>query len=122
MARAHDVPVAPNAVQGWELRWLLTLLLAEQGGVMTISELVARIESAGYSFIRRPSQAVSDALRAEIGKGRVRRVARGRYAFVAMSPSTARRFRARARRVREMRAFAVEHVPGFVVPVDRRGR
>lgn len=98
--------VAPNAVVGWELRWLLTLMLMDHGDVMSIPEMVHQLEREGYSVPERASRVVSDALRLEIHKGRVRRVSRGRYSFVGMPKSTRSRFRARARAVRELRAFA----------------
>ena len=98
--------IAPNAVVGWELRWLLTLMLLDHGGVLTIPQMVRRLEAEGLSVPDRASKVVSDALRLEIGKGRVRRVARGRYTFAGMPKATKSRFRTQARRVRELRAFA----------------
>src|SRR5690606_19404409 len=103
---AHSI--APNAIRGWELRFVLTVMLAEVGGVVTIRQMEAQLVRDGYSLVGRPSRVISDALRLEIEKGRVRRVARGRYRFVGMSKTTESRFRNGARRVRAMRAFAVE--------------
>lgn len=101
-------PLAPNAIRGWELRFVLIDMLAQWGGVLSVKEMAALLERDGYSLAGRPSQVISDALRLEIGKGRVRRVARGRYRFVGMPRSTAKRFHDGARRVAELRAFATE--------------
>lgn len=107
-SRRLPEPLAPNAIRGWELRFVLVDMLAQWGGVLSVKEMAALLERDGYSLAGRPSQVISDALRLEIGKGRVRRVARGRYRFVGMPKATASRFYAGAHRVRALRAFAVE--------------
>lgn len=96
----------PNGLRGWELRWLLTLMLCDTGRVMAIPEMVGRLERGGLVVAGRASQTVSDALRLEIAKGRVERVSRGRYRFVAMPKSTKSRFRSSARQAAERRAAA----------------
>jgi hypothetical protein len=63
--------------RGIELRYALTLHLAQQGPA-TIAELIDALTYHGFSVGGRPSKAVSDALRWEIGRGRVNRLARGR--------------------------------------------
>ena len=65
-------------LRGIELRYVLTLHLAQQGPA-TIAELIDALSHHGFSVQGRPSKAVSDALRWEIGRGRVNRLARGRY-------------------------------------------
>jgi len=66
-------------LQGLELRYVLTLTLARAGRPMTVPELVRSVERSGFTTWGRPSKAVSDALRWEIGRGRVVRVRRGTY-------------------------------------------
>lgn len=112
-------PLAPNAVSGWELRWLLTLMLRDHGGPMTVEEMVRTLTARGFGFARRPSHAVSDSLRLEIGKGRVRRVARGTYVFVGMPSTTLSRFRRNARWITEMRAFATVRSDLYRIPGNR---
>ena len=65
-------------LRGIELRYVLTLHLAQQGPA-TIAELIDALSYHGFSVGGRPFKAVSDALRWEIGRGRVNRLARGRY-------------------------------------------
>lgn len=105
------VPTRPSlALRGWELRWMLTLMLCDSRREMAIPEMVGRLEGRGFAVAGRPSRTVSDALRLEIAKGRVRRVARGRYRFVGMPKSTKSRFRSSARRV-ELRLLDLPTAP-----------
>lgn len=69
------------------LRYVLTLYLREVG-TASVSELVIALERDGYEVAGRPSKVVSDALRWEIGKGRVIRVGRGRYQTGTIPRST----------------------------------
>lgn len=118
MTTAHEV-LAPNAVRGWELRWLLTITLRNHAEPMTVAQMVTELERRGFAFDRRPSQAVSDALRAEIGKGRVRRVSRGVYAFAGMPHTTLVRFRRNVRWVTAARAFATVRSDLHRIPGNR---
>jgi hypothetical protein len=65
-------------VRGIELRYLLTMHLFLHGPA-TVSELVRTLASQGFDIAGRASKSVSDALRTEIGRGRVYRLRRGRY-------------------------------------------
>ena len=65
-------------VRGIELRYLLTEHLFLQGPA-TITELVQALASQGFEVGGRPSKSVSDALRWEVSRGRVRRLGRARY-------------------------------------------
>ncbi len=65
-------------VSGTDLRYLLTAYLFDHGG-STIDELVDALTYHGFHTVGRPSKAVSDALRWEMGQGRVIRLRRGRY-------------------------------------------
>ena len=67
-----------KVLRSTELRYVLTRLIQLLGPV-TIPELLARIAKWGFTVEGRPSKTVSDALRWEIGRGRVYRCARGTY-------------------------------------------
>jgi len=69
------VPVAPGR---W-LRSMLVLRLLGAERTLTVGDLVAGVEHAGFTFVGRPGKVVSDALRAEVRRGRVHQVGRGRY-------------------------------------------
>jgi hypothetical protein len=68
-----------NQLQGIELRYVLTMHLSHHGPA-TIAEMIDALAWHGFCVRGRPSKAVSDALRWEIGRGRVRRLERGLYA------------------------------------------
>lgn len=89
-------------LRGVELRYALTMYL-QQHGTQTVRELVDGLEDQGFGFVGRPSKAVSDALRWEMGHGRVGRRARGRYGPLEMPRSTEYRIH---RRVLALRAEA----------------
>lgn len=72
------------------LRYLVTVLLQDVGQPLTVPELVDAIRATGWQIPGRPSKTVSDALRWEIRKGRVRRHGRGLYGPGRMPPSTLR--------------------------------
>jgi hypothetical protein len=65
-------------LRGTELRYVLTLHLAQHGQA-TVDELIDVLGWHGFSVRGRASKAVSDALRWEIGRGRVQRLGRGLY-------------------------------------------
>jgi hypothetical protein len=67
-----------NQLRGIELRYVLTLHLLQHGPA-TVTELIDLLGRHGFCVGGRPSKAVSDALRWEIGRGRVRRLRRGLY-------------------------------------------
>jgi hypothetical protein len=67
-----------NQLHGIELRYVLTLRLSQHGPA-TIAELIDALTWHGFCLRGRASKAVSDALRWEIGRGRVRRLRRGLY-------------------------------------------
>ena len=64
---------------------------------MDVAELVAWLARAGMPVAGRPSKVVSDALRYEVGRGRVVRAARGYYAPDSMPRQTEWRIRRRVR-------------------------
>ncbi|WP_297729103.1 hypothetical protein [Mycobacterium sp.] len=65
-------------LQGIELRYVLTMHLAHNGPA-TIAEMVDALNAQGFCVPGRASKVISDALRWEMGRDRVRRVGRGRY-------------------------------------------
>ena len=82
-------------VWGRHLRYLLTMHLRESPVPLNVRELVALCQAEGVVFDRRPSKVVSDALRWEIGHGRVRRLRRGVYTSSQTPRSTVHWIRTR---------------------------
>ncbi|HEX2401909.1 MAG TPA: hypothetical protein VHJ79_18290 [Mycobacterium sp.] len=68
-----------HLLQGIELRYALTMYLLQHGPT-TVDELIKALEWQGFEIRERASKQVSDALRWERRRGRVRRLARGLYA------------------------------------------
>lgn len=77
-------------VSGTDLRYLLTAYLFDHGP-STIDELVDALTYHGFHTVGRPSKAVSDALRREVGQGRVIRIQRGRFRPASMGRATEHR-------------------------------
>ncbi|MGH3675280.1 MAG: hypothetical protein ACRDU5_05995 [Mycobacterium sp.] len=69
----------PYRLEGIELRYVLTMYLLQHGPT-TVEELIQAIRWQGFDVCGRASKQVSDALRWERRRGRVRRLARGVYA------------------------------------------
>jgi hypothetical protein len=65
-------------LRGIELRYVLTMHLLSRGPA-SIPELADALAWHGFGVAGRPSKSISDALRWEMGYGRVRRLGRGRY-------------------------------------------
>jgi hypothetical protein len=72
------------------LRYRLTLALRALGRPATIAELLTVLETLGHPVEGRPSKTVSDALRQEVRRGRVRRAARATYVADRIPESTVR--------------------------------
>ncbi|WP_074390728.1 hypothetical protein [Hoyosella altamirensis] len=87
-------------VSGIELRYVLTWTLL-RFGQMTVSELAESLHVQGFGTRGRTSKNISDALRWEVGKGRVRRRGRGLYGPGSMPRQTESRIRDRVRGMRE---------------------
>lgn len=81
-------------LRGIELRYVLTTHLATRGSA-TVAELADALDASGYRLTGRGSKVVSDALRWEIGRGRVVRTGRGRYALGRIPRQTLARMRTR---------------------------
>ncbi len=91
---------SPRALRGVELRYALTMYLA-QHGPQTVAQLIDALTHQGFQFTGRPSKAVSDALRWEIRYGRVRRRGWGRYGPGPIPRSTEYRIHQRVLTMRE---------------------
>ena len=65
-------------LRGIELRYVLTMHLARNGPA-TIAEMMDALDAQGFCVSGRASKAISDALRWEMGRERVRRLGRGLY-------------------------------------------
>ena len=72
------IATTPRLLRGTDLRYTLTRLL-QLHGPATIAELIAMLNAEGFTVAGRPSKTVSDALRWEVGRGRVWRIGRSRY-------------------------------------------
>lgn len=89
----HDAE--PMALTGYLLRCHLVLALRDAKGVMTVADLVAELGEGGLVTRGRASKDVSDALRWEVRRGRVRQVARGSDVVGRLPRQTAWRMRRR---------------------------
>lgn len=70
-------------------------------GPASIFELIEQLDYQGFSIPGRPSKLVSDALRWEMGRGRVRRLRRGVYGPGQMPRSTHHYIHQRAAALRD---------------------
>lgn len=93
---AHAGPGRP--LRAIELRHLLTWHI-QQHRTLTVRQMIALLEVDGFSTLGRASKVVSDALRWEVARGRVRRVGRGCYAAGHIPRATAYRIRRRVQRI-----------------------
>ncbi|HEX4867362.1 MAG TPA: hypothetical protein VFV32_07015 [Acidimicrobiales bacterium] len=94
-----DLSAGPGRpLRALELRHLLTWHI-HQHGTLTVRQLIGLLETDGFSTLGRPSKAVSDALRWEVGRGRIVRMGRGRYAAGRVPRTTAGRIRLRVERI-----------------------
>ena len=105
-------------LRGTELRYCLTRLLQLQGQ-SSVTELVAALDDWNFTVPGRPTKTVSDALRWEMRRDRVRRRGRGRYSAAGMPRGTEHRI---ITRVQAMREAAESLVAGHNMPhPGRRG-
>lgn len=81
-------------LRGIELRYVLTMQLAVHGRA-TITELLDALAFHGFSVASPPPKSVSDALRWERRRGRVRRLGRGLYGPGQMPRGTEHRIHTR---------------------------
>ncbi|MCV7281832.1 hypothetical protein H7J88_19585 [Mycolicibacterium flavescens] len=76
-----------KVLRGTELRHVLTTYLAVHGP-SSVDALLELLDYHLFTVAGRPSKTVSDALRWEVRRGRVRRLRRGHYGPGAMPRST----------------------------------
>jgi hypothetical protein len=88
---------------GIELRYVIMFLLMQRGAPMSVAELVVGIDTMGFQMEGRPSKRVSDSLRSEVSRGRIRRIGRNLYTVGTIPRETRSRIR---RRVAAMRIVA----------------
>ncbi|KAA8963540.1 hypothetical protein [Mycobacterium sp.] len=91
-------------LRGIELRYVVTIHLFDHGRA-TIAEIAAALAAQGFDVGGRASKSISDALRWEVRRARVRRFGRGRYGPGWMPRSTEYRIH---QRVLALRAQARE--------------
>lgn len=89
-----------HKIAGLDLRYVLTWQLIEADSVLPVSALARRLEADGFGVARPASKTVSDALRWEVGRGRVVRVGRGSYRPGTMPRQTRSRIRLRVAALR----------------------
>lgn len=87
-------------LRGTELRYVLVRLL-QLIGPATVPELAEGVQRWGFTVNGRPSKTISDALRWERRRDRVRRIDRGRYRAGGMPRSTEHRIIRRVVALRE---------------------
>lgn len=75
-------------LSGRELRYVVTTVLLDEVGPLSIGQVIERLERRGLRPAGRASKTLSDALRWEVAHGRVRRVGRGMYRLGAVPRST----------------------------------
>jgi hypothetical protein len=98
MTEIHATPA--KTLRGTNLRYTLIRLL-QVCGPSTVNDLVAALRKWGFTVDGRPSKAVSDALRWERRRGRVRRIERGLYRAGGMPSGTEYRIIRRVSFLRE---------------------
>ncbi len=81
-----------SQLRGRALRFVLVNELARHH-TLTVAEMVSVVRRYRFDLGGRESKIISDALRWELARGRVIKVARGVYRYGKTPPSTARRIR-----------------------------
>jgi hypothetical protein len=97
----------PLQLRGIELRYALTMHLCSHGPA-SITELVDALAWHGFAVAGRASKSISDALRWEMGYGRVRRLGRGRYGPGYLPRGTEHRIHKRVMALRDMASCRYE--------------
>ncbi|MEO0494556.1 MAG: hypothetical protein AAF081_14195 [Actinomycetota bacterium] len=81
----------------YDLRYLITSLILDLGGEASTTELRRTLAILGVDLGDDPGRRIHGALRSEVRKGRLVRVARGRYAIDRLPRATRDRIRHHAR-------------------------
>ena len=95
-----QTPRQRKVLQGIELRYMLTVNL-DIHGPASVFEMIEQLDYQGFSIPGRASKTVSDALRWEMRRGRVRRLRRGVYGPGQMPRSTGQYIHNRAAALRD---------------------
>ena len=106
---SHRYSVDGICIPTRELRYVLSSLLRRQEAPMTVADLVAAVEGLDIAIAGRSSKTVSDALRAELARGRAAKVGWGRYRYGRAPESTEKYIRRRAGRAVFNYAGRVRH-------------
>lgn len=107
-----------HVLSGRSLRFLVLDEIRSRRS-MTVAEMAVFVAESGFAIRGRPSKVISDSLRWEVARGRVKRVRRGVYVYGRPPTSTARRVRMFARRCHDwMDSIARGERPQPVPPVD----
>jgi hypothetical protein len=97
-----------RVLRGIELRYVITDHVFRHGP-QTIFEILEALEHLGFETNGRASKTVSDALRWEVGRGRLLRLRRGYFGPAFMPPSTEQRIHQRAMQLRAEAAVLTGH-------------
>jgi len=92
---------------GIELRYVLSMHLADNGPA-TVAEMAVALGAQGFCVRGRASKSISDALRWEMGRDRVRRLGRGVYGPRSMPRSTEYRIHHRVLALRAEARLSLE--------------
>jgi hypothetical protein len=87
--------VTGRTLSGLGLRSWLAVELHDSPGPVTVAELTERLHQRGLQVDGRPSKTISDALRWEVRRGRIHRLARGLYTAGRLARTTLHRMRQR---------------------------
>ena len=109
---------ANGQLWGRGLRHFLVAVLADARRPMRVAELAARVADEPAQLNGRPSKVISDALRWEIARDRVRKTARGVYEYATAPRSTLRFIRQRVQRLRHLLQRATLTPPSPAPPHD----
>ncbi|CAM3927555.1 hypothetical protein [Smaragdicoccus niigatensis] len=94
---------------------------ARKRDFISIAEVIRAAEEQGFSFSGRPSKAVSDALRWETRRNRMRKLDRGEYRIGCIPPTSEKRIDERLRLLkvavgRGMTLDDLKSNPGYFIP------
>jgi hypothetical protein len=107
-------------LRGLPLRSWLAVELHDSPGPVSVAELTERMHQRGLQLEGRPSKTISDALRWEVRRGRIQRLARGLYTAGRLARTTLHRMRQRIHAARIGHVVApMRNEPHVSLPVRR---
>ncbi len=110
------ITTAHSPLSGKQLRWVVCVLLHDAGKTMSVHDIVTVLQSTGYVIAGRPGKTVSDALRWEVGRGRVVQAKRGSYSAGFMQRSTEYSMRRRVASIAPVASVASQDGLSLVAP------